>query len=127
MLLLDAQPAPPAAVDAQRVRQALDNLLENAVRHARSEVSVELVVAADRELMIIVEDDGPGIERALLPRLFDAFAHGGERAGGAGMGLSTVRAIAEAHGGGVSVGVAALGGARFTLRLPHVPVETSVP
>jgi signal transduction histidine kinase len=127
VLLLDAQPVPPAAVDAQRLRQALDNLLENAVRHARSEVSVELVAAADRELMIIVEDDGPGIERELLPRLFEAFAQGGERAGGAGMGLSTVRAIAEAHGGGVSVGVAALGGARFTLRLPQAPVETSVP
>jgi signal transduction histidine kinase len=102
-------------------------VLENAVRHARSEVSVELVAAADGELMIVVEDDGPGIERELLPRLFEAFAQGGERAGEAGIGLSTVRAIAEAHGGGVSVGVAGIGGARFTLRLPHAPVETSVP
>jgi signal transduction histidine kinase len=127
VLLLDAQPVPWGVIDAARVRQALDNLLDNAVRYAQSEVSVELVGAADRELMIIVEDDGPGIERELLPRLFDAFAHGRERAGGTGMGLSTVRAIAEAHGGGVSVGVGTLGGARFTVRLPHVPVETHVP
>jgi two-component system CitB family sensor kinase len=43
------------------------------------------------------------------------------------MGLSTVRAIAEAHGGGVSVGTAAAGGARFTVRLPLATVETIVP
>ncbi len=127
VLLLDTQPVPAAAVDAQRVRQALDNLLENALRHARGDVSVELVAAADGELMIIVEDDGPGVERELLPRLFEAFAHGRERAAGSGMGLSTVRAIAEAHGGGVSVGVGALGGARFTVRLPRAPIETGVP
>ena len=74
-----------------------------------------------------VEDDGPGIERELLPRLFDAFAQGASATGGAGMGLSTVRAIAEAHGGGVSVGVAPAGGARFTLRLPLAPAETVAP
>ena len=43
------------------------------------------------------------------------------------MGLSTVRAVAEAHGGGVSVDVARDGGARFTLRLPLAPAETIVP
>ena len=104
MLLLDAQPVLPAAVDAQRVRQALDNLLENAVRHAAQRGPRRARAPAERELMLVVEDDGPGVERQLLPRLFDAFAQGGERAGGAGIGLSTVRAIAEAHGGGVSVG-----------------------
>jgi two-component system sensor histidine kinase BaeS len=127
VLMLSAMPGPAAAVDAQRLRQALDNLLENAVRHARSEVRVELVAASERELVIVVEDDGPGIERELLPRLFDAFAQGGERAGTTGMGLSTVRAIAEAHGGGVSVTSSAAGGARFTLRLSLAAVETIVP
>ena len=58
-----------------------------------------------RESCVSVEDDGPGIDRELLPRLFEAFAQGADRAGGSGLGLSTVRAIAEAHGGGVSVGV----------------------
>jgi signal transduction histidine kinase len=127
VLLLASAPLAPVDVDAQRLRQALDNLLENAVRHARGEVRVELAAPAGREILIVVEDDGPGIERTLLPRLFEPFAHGGERPGGAGMGLSTVRAIAEAHGGGVSVGVAAAGGARFTLRLPFAPVGTIVP
>ena len=76
--------------------------------------------------MLLVEDDGPGIDRELLPRLFDPFAQGSDRIGGSGMGLSTVRAVAEAHGGGVSVGVARDRGARFTLRLPLAPAGTIV-
>jgi signal transduction histidine kinase len=125
-VLLTAPSEPlPAAVDARRLRQALDNLLDNAVRHARSEVRVELVAASQRELLVVVEDDGPGIDRELLPRLFDAFAQGPGRTGAAGVGLSTVRAIAEAHGGGISVGPAGAGGARLTLRLA-LPAEEGV-
>jgi signal transduction histidine kinase len=127
ILLLTPAPALPAAVDARRLRQALDNLLDNAVRHAQTEVRVELVASSARELVLVVEDDGPGIDRELLPRLFDAFAQGTGGAGAAGMGLSTVRAIAEAHGGGVSVGTAGEHGARFTLRLPLTADEAVMP
>ena len=124
VLLLAPSAAVPALVDAQRLRQALDNLLDNAVRHARSEVRVELVCEAAGELVLGVEDDGPGIDRRLLPSLFDAFAQGSDGVGGSGLGLSTVRAVAEAHGGGVSVGVARQRGARFTLRLPQAVAGT---
>jgi signal transduction histidine kinase len=126
VLLLAPAGAMPALVDAQRLRQAIDNLLDNAIRHAWSEVRVELACEAARELVLGVEDDGPGVDRELLPRLFEAFAQGADRIGGAGMGLSTVRAIAEAHGGGISVGVARERGARFTLRLPLTQAETIV-
>jgi two-component system sensor histidine kinase BaeS len=126
VLLLAPAAAIIVSVDAQRLRQALDNLLDNAIRHASTEVRVELVCKPERELVLIVEDDGPGIDRQLLPRLFDAFAQGSDRIGAAGMGLSTVRAIAEAHGGGVSVGLARERGARFTLRLPLAAAETGV-
>jgi signal transduction histidine kinase len=126
VLLLAPAAAMTAVVDAQRLRQALDNLLDNAVRHARSEVRVELQHESPHELVLRVEDDGPGIDRNLLPRLFDAFAQGTGCVGGSGMGLSTVRAVAEAHGGGVSVGVAQDTGARFTLRLPLKPAGTIV-
>jgi signal transduction histidine kinase len=126
LLLAPAHPV-TAVVDAQRLRQALDNLLDNAVRHARSEVRVELVQESPHELVLRVEDDGPGIDRLLLPRLFDAFAHGTDRVAGSGVGLSTVRAVAEAHGGGVSVGVGRGEGARFTLRLPLTPAGTISP
>ena len=88
------------------------------------EVRVELAVRPGAGLVVSVEDDGPGIDRELLPRLFDAFAQGADGAGGAGMGLSTVRAIAEAHGGGVERGRRPRARHRFTLRLPLVPVET---
>ena len=125
LLLAPADPV-TAQVDAQRLRQALDNLLDNAVRHARTEVRVELIQESPHELVLGVEDDGPGIDPLLLPRLFDAFAHGADRVGGSGIGLSTVRAVAEAHGGGVSVGVARGRGARFTLRLPLTPAGTIV-
>jgi signal transduction histidine kinase len=126
LLLTPVSPA-VAAVDAQRLRQALDNLLDNALRHAVTEVRVELVHKPGSELVLAVEDDGPGVDRKLLPRLFDAFAQGSDGIGGAGLGLSTVRAIAEAHGGGISVGVAGQQGARFTLRLPLAPAETVAP
>jgi signal transduction histidine kinase len=115
-----------ATVDAQRLRQALDNLLDNAVRHARNEVRVELASEPGRSLVVSVEDNGPGIDRQLLPRVFEAFAHGSDRASGAGLGLSTVRAIAEAHGGGVSVGAGPEGGTRVTLRLPLTPAQAVV-
>ncbi len=76
--------------------------------------------------MIVVEDDGDGIDPDVLPHLFDAFAQGAGGVGGAGIGLSTVRAIAEAHGGGVGVAAVRGGGTRFTLRLPLVPAGTVV-
>jgi signal transduction histidine kinase len=124
LLLTPAAPV-SAVVDARRLRQALDNLLDNAVRHATTEVRVELIDGS-HELVLGVEDDGPGIDRLLLPRLFDAFAQGSDRVGGSGIGLSTVRAVAEAHGGGISVGTGRERGARFTLRLPVMPAETTV-
>ena len=127
VLLLAPGGAVRAVVDAQRLRQALDNLLDNAIRHARTEVRVELLAEPGQGVVLSVEDDGPGIDRELLPRLFEPFAHGSDRAGGAGLGLSTVRAIAEAHGGGVSVGEGREGGTRVTLRLPLTPAQAVAP
>ncbi len=115
-----------AVIDATRLRQALDNLLDNAVRHAHTEVRVEIADEGAQGLTIGIEDDGRGIDPEVLPRLFDAFAQGSREPGSAGIGLSTVRAIAEAHGGGVSVGRARGGGTRFTLRIPLTPAETVV-
>ena len=126
VLLLAPGQAVIAVVDGRRLRQALDNLLDNAVRHARDEVRVEFAHELGRELVIRVEDDGDGVDRQVLPHLFEPFARGAGRVAGAGMGLSTVRAIAEAHGGGISVGLARERGARFTLRLPLTAAGTVV-
>jgi signal transduction histidine kinase len=73
------------------------------------------------ELKISVEDKGPGIEPADLPHIFDPFYRGSraisDQIHGAGLGLSLVKRIMEAHGGSVEVATRREGGACFTLRL----------
>jgi two-component system OmpR family sensor kinase len=108
------------AGDRDRLKQVLLNLVENAARH--TEVGGSIVVAAAREagvgdggaaaVRISVADDGTGLTAADVDRIFDRFfrADGARvRAGGAGLGLSIVRAIAEAHGGHVEASSRGLG------------------
>ena len=115
-------------MDAQRLRQALDNLLDNAIRHARSEVRVELACEAACELVLAVEDDGPGIDRELLPRLFDAFAQGsGQRR--AARASDSRRCAPSPRRTAAASASASRGerGARFTLRLPLAAAGTVAP
>lgn len=99
------------------------NLVENARRHAASQVIVS--VRAERGgVVLAVDDDGPGIPEADRERIFDRFTRldehrsrgDGSATDGAGLGLSLVRRIAELHGSEVAVGDSPLGGARFTVR-----------
>lgn len=97
------------------------NLLDNACRHAKSQVAVSLTT--EQEFVVLtVDDDGPGIPLADRDRVFDRFTRldeGRSRdAGGMGIGLAMVRTIADRHGGSVTIGDAPLGGARFVVRLP---------
>jgi signal transduction histidine kinase len=112
-----------AAVVVRRdlVDRVVANLIDNAARHARSGVRVT-VSQRDDNARLVVDDDGPGIpvaERELVferfARLDDARARDG---GGAGLGLSLVKAIAERHGGRVLIDDAPLGGARLIVELP---------
>jgi two-component system OmpR family sensor kinase len=108
--------------DAGRIRQVVINLLANARMHTPPGTRVTTTVEHDdAHARIIVADEGPGIAPDVLPRLFDRFARGGsarDRAsGGAGLGLSIVSAIVEAHGGTVDVSSDA-GGASFMVVLP---------
>ena len=117
--------APAAAVvrgSRMQLRRAMANLLDNAGRHARTTVRVSIHERGGR-VRVLVDDDGPGIPEADKERVFERFvrldehrARGG--AGGAGLGLSLVRRIAEHHQGTASVDVAPLGGARLVLDLP---------
>jgi signal transduction histidine kinase len=91
-----------ATVDAQRIRQALGNLVENALRHGAGEVHVSAVhVNGDVELH--VADHGPGFPADFLPHAFERFTRGdhARARGGAGLGLAIVDAIARGHGGSV--------------------------
>lgn len=107
--------------DRASLERAVRNLLENAVRHARTRVRVDVQRFA-HEAELTVEDDGPGVPVADRDRIFDRFARLDDaRArddGGTGLGLAIVREIARAHDGTVRV-EDARPGARFVLRLPR--------
>ena len=103
------------------------NLMENAVRHTPAGTTVKASVSVeDGAAVLRVDDDGPGIAPELRERVFERFVRvGGESSGSSGLGLSIVRAVAESHGGTVSVeddpdGV----GARFVVSLPVAQART---
>jgi two-component system OmpR family sensor kinase len=110
-----------ARVDADRIRQAVENLVDNGLRHAGRGGTVE--VGADRagdRLRVVVTDSGPGFPDDVLHRAFEPFARadGGREGDGAGLGLTIVRAVAEAHGGSATARNVEGGGAAVTLELP---------
>ncbi len=120
---VDATDVRPVQVRGDRVQleRLVDNLLDNAVRHARSRVTVALGERSDGTAVLVVTDDGPGIAPADRERVFERFTRLDEArsagVGGAGLGLSIARDVAERHGGSL-VAEPAAAGARFVLILP---------
>ena len=118
---------PLLRVDGALIEQALANLLDNAARHTPARTLVRLRAQVEGgEMVVSVEDFGPGLPEGDLERLFDKFRHG--RRGGVGLGLAICRAIIALHGGRIwaerlpGVGTAF----RFSLPLenpPAMPVE----
>ncbi|MFT7771649.1 sensor histidine kinase [Roseateles sp.] len=101
------------------LREALVNLIDNAVRYAGSgaTLTVRLRRAGD-DLWLDVEDDGPGIEPELRERVFERFVRGATTGEGCGLGLAIVREIAERHGGSAQLLPAAPHGCIARLTLP---------
>lgn len=121
----DAQGELFARVDPDRVRQALAALIDNALRHTRPGVNVRVGARADDEwISITVTDDGPGIDPGTAADLFGRFRRGRTRGDGSGLGLTVVRALAEAHGGTASLVNAEHGGARAILNVPRAAEPT---
>ena len=109
--------------DGVWLRQAIDNLINNAVSHAPESTSIELIVdkAGDQARLRVV-DHGPGVPESERERVFDRFArpdHGRDRShGGAGLGLAIVREVVLSHGGEVSILETPGGGATVQVLLP---------
>jgi len=109
--------------DPDRLQLALDALIENAVKHTTPEDSIELSLERRAETAVLaVADTGTGISPEGLERIFDRFARAdparSRDGGGVGLGLSVVKAVAEAHGGSVDVRSSPGKGSTFALRLP---------
>ncbi|MFD2614358.1 sensor histidine kinase [Paenibacillus gansuensis] len=109
--------------DADKLKQVILNLFHNAVQHtdpATGRIRVSLT-ASGKEAELSVRDNGPGIDEAYLPHVFDRFyrvdTSRTRKYGGAGLGLSITKSIVEAHGGTVAVDSRPGAGAAFTIRL----------
>lgn len=107
--------------DPQKLRQALDNLVANALKFTpRGGRVVVRVSREDESVVFEISDTGPGIPAAEREGIFDRYKQGarGRAAGGAGLGLAIARGIAEAHHGTIAVSTGDTGGAAFRLVLP---------
>jgi two-component system OmpR family sensor kinase len=128
-LTIDADDAMVDGARDELYRMTL-NLMENAIRHTPDGTHIRAQVTADNdEVVLMVQDDGPGVAPELRERIFERFVRGaGDRGSSSGLGLSIVRVVAEAHGGTV-VFEDADPGARFVVRLPaaHLPAPEPEP
>lgn len=108
--------------DRERLRQVMQNLVENAVKYSSAGGEVRVVASAfDGLIRVDVEDDGPGIafeDRELIFEKFGRSSTGGSTKPGTGLGLFIARSIVEAHGGSVEVESSPGTGSVFTLELP---------
>jgi two-component system OmpR family sensor kinase len=127
-LTIEAGPAIVPGVRDDLHRLTL-NLLENALRHTPPGTHVRASTAhADGAGVLVVQDDGPGIAPELQRRIFERFVRGGRDGGrGSGLGLAIVRAVAESHGGTVTLERPEEGGTRFVITLPDGSAAVSPP
>ena len=108
--------------DADAVRRALLNLIDNAIKHGRASGRVQAVAEADHQFVrLSVRDDGPGIARRDHRRIFGRFERGTTEAPGTGLGLYLVDQVARAHGGRVDLQGGEREGCTFALVLPRLP------
>jgi signal transduction histidine kinase len=111
--------APEMWLDPDKVEQIVGNLVENALKYGAGTVTVSLDSTPDGA-EVVVSDEGEGIPDEMLARVFTKFWRRGDggRRSGTGLGLFITKGLIEAHGGEITVGRAASGGAEFRFTLP---------
>lgn len=100
---------------ADAVRRAITNLVDNARRHGQR-IALSAARLGERNVQVLIDDDGPGIPEDLREEMFSPFARG--EAGGSGLGLTIARDIVRAHGGDIVLENSPLGGLRARVQLP---------
>ena len=117
---------PDLTADPVRVRQAVTNLVSNAVRHAGAGETVTLSARGEGPEVVDVADMGTGLAPEELARVFDRFWRAeksrSRRTGGSGLGLAIVRKLMESHGGAATATSTLGAGSVFTLQLPAHPL-----
>ena len=122
--VLVADDLPPVELDRTRMRQILANLIENAMQHTPAGGSVQVMAEYDSPDCVVfrVSDTGTGIPASELDRIFDQFYRvdpsRNRATGGAGLGLTIVKRLVEAHGGKLSVTSTPGEGTSFRVELP---------
>ena len=117
-----ADDLPLVDIDAVLFERVLCNLLENAAKYTAPGTPVDILAQAmSDEVVITVEDAGPGLPKGRESTIFDMFERGRKESAtpGVGLGLAICRAIVEAHGGRIRGETKPLGGARFVIELPR--------
>ena len=122
--------------DTDRLRQAISNLLGNAVQHGAEDASIDLKVTGNAsEVVVLVHNGGPPIPPGELPRIFEPLVRGAgaehprrNRPGSIGLGLYIAREVARSHGGRIDVTSSLEAGTDFTMHLPrHSSVQSGQP
>ena len=122
--VIDANGVQPAVIlgDADQLRRAVRNVIDNAVRYARGGVRVRTSLR-NGTVSLVVEDDGPGIPAESRATVFERFGRVDDsrtrRTGSTGLGLAIAHEIVSRHGGSIMVGESDLGGARFIFEFPE--------
>jgi signal transduction histidine kinase len=116
-IVVHVSPSHSVRTRREDLDEMLGNLLDNACKWARSQVAITSSVT-DTDVVVEVEDDGPGIPADMRERVMQRGVRADEAAPGFGLGLAIVRDLAELHGGSIALETSASGGTRARLQLP---------
>ena len=127
-LRVDAPAGPLAAIDPSDLGHAITNIVDNALKYTDGAIDVAVRSEGGR-VVVVISDEGPGMNADEVAHAFDRFYRGARREiGGSGLGLSIARRALERAGGTIELASDPLSGSRFTLTLAAVsPIATREP